>query len=486
MLRLWIQSLVIASTTGLTAGVWLLFGSSITWPVQHPLSAVVGGVVVVGLAAGLVHHGWQRPAWQRWRSLHDRQDQINLRQRELECQVKLLELERQRLETIFNVLSDAVLVTGADETVQLANEAAARLLEFELPQARRQPVDQVVHDPRLLQLIREAHEAGDEGPVQRHLEHRMGCAEHTSVFDLTLAGVAEHTLSAQAAATARGGVVAILRDVTRHRCVAEMHSDFVSSVSHELRTPLSSIKAYMEMLVDGEAQDEPTRQEFYAIVQAETNRLTCLIDNLLNISRIEAGLVRVQSEVVDLRELMEEALVLVQAQARAARVTMEGPGPGPRCCAVADRDMLLQAVLNLLGNALNYTAGGGRVTVRLHEAPRVGAVEVSISDTGVGIPASDVPFVFDKFYRVPEHKQLAKGTGLGLNLVKHVVETMHGGKLSVASKPGVGSTFTFRLSMADKGSKVGTSPLAGSPVALASPEAVQSCPSGEMAGKDEQ
>ncbi|MFA9476886.1 sensor histidine kinase [Phycisphaerales bacterium AB-hyl4] len=479
------QSLGIAAIAGTAVALSLVIARSLSLEINQSWVTTMFGAAAVSMLVGFTHYGWTRTDRHNWTKLHDRQDRLNVCQRELAYKVRLLEIERQRLETIFNALGDAVLVTSADDTLELVNEAAGRLLRLPDGDTLPTPLEKVVNDPRLLQLIRETRE-DTNGSSYRHLEHRINEGGESMVFDLTLAGLELPGDQPTESDRRPGGVVAILRDVTQQRCVAEMHSDFVSGVSHELRTPLSSIKAYIEMLVDGEAQDEPTRQEFYAIIQAETNRLTRLIDNVLNISQIESGLANVQSTLVDVRDLVDQAMKLVRTQAEKANVQLQAPDVGEPCNVIADADMLLQVMLNLLGNAVKYTPKDGRVSVALRVNPKVGVVEVSVSDTGMGIPEADLPFIFDKFYRVASHRQLIKGTGLGLNLVKHVIETVHGGKIYVASRPGSGSTFTFRLSLADKetgGDRA--SRLVDGVCPLPATGDVVPCLSGDAARKDE-
>jgi two-component system phosphate regulon sensor histidine kinase PhoR len=241
------------------------------------------------------------------------------------------------------------------------------------------------------------------------------------------------------------GVAAVLHDVTREKEIAQMKTDFVSSVSHELRTPLASIKAYVEMLVDDEAEDEKTRREFYQIMAGEADRLSRLIENILNISRIESGVVRIVREPISLGEAAKDVLEVVQPQARAKNVEVISRLAPTQRQVVADKDMIYQAILNLVGNALKYTAQGGTVTVSTGVDERRGVAVCEISDTGVGIPPEDLPYIFDKFHRVEGHVRIAKGTGLGLTLVKHIIETAHEGKLSVTSEAGKGSTFAFEL-----------------------------------------
>lgn len=400
--------------------------------------------------------------------------------RELEVQLRIREADIRHLKAVLNTIADAVVVTDAFNEVALANASAARVLGFDLNSASRSPVDRVIGDQTIAKLIKDTREGGGAA-LRKSVEHPIRVNGQTSTYQVTMACILPSP-TAKTAGPVNGnghghgdshghghshghdkgrgggagrpgcaGVVTILRDVTREKEIAEMKSDFVSNVSHELRTPLSSIKAYVEMLIDGEATDEQTRAEFYNIIQGETNRLNRLIDNILNISRIESGVVKVQREHVSLPQLVKEAVDIMLPQARAKRIglTLE---PSPLYFQVfADRDMLLQSVLNYVGNAVKYTPEGGRVTVSLDVDEHDKEVRLSVADTGLGVPAEDLPHLFDKFYRVNDHKKAAKGTGLGLNLVKHVIETVHGGRVGVTSKVGEGSTFTFTLPIADNG-----------------------------------
>jgi two-component system phosphate regulon sensor histidine kinase PhoR len=378
-------------------------------------------------------------------ALRERAADLVGQKRELEVQLRISDAERRHGEAILNTIADGVLVTDAFNELALANESAARLLNFEVEPALRRPVDQVIGDPVLVKLIKDTREGGDTS-LRRHVEHQRPVHGQPAFYDVTLTCVAGGSGQAP---TEPAGVVTILRDITREKEISETKSDFVSAVSHELRTPLSSIKAYVEMLVDGEATDEQTRTEFYNIIQGEANRLSRLIDNVLNIGRIESGMVKVQREHISLPALVHEVVDVMQPQARAKQMELVEV-PTPLFFQVfADRDMIYQAILNLVGNAIKYTNPGGKVTVAIGVDEHAHMVQVAVSDTGVGVPPEALSHLFEKFYRVAEHKKMAKGTGLGLNLVKQIVETVHGGKVHVASTPGKGSTFTFSLPMAD-------------------------------------
>jgi two-component system phosphate regulon sensor histidine kinase PhoR len=354
-------------------------------------------------------------------------------------QLKVATAERQHAEAIIKSISDAVLVTSRFDELVLANDSAAKAFDFDLKTAHRTPVDRLLHDPRLVEMIRDMRQSRSVNG-RRVIEHDMDMPGGERTYMVTLSGVAD-------SAGEPGGVVAVLHDMTREKEVAQMKNDFVSNVSHELRTPLASIKAYVEMLIDGEADDEHTKAEFYEIIHGESNRLGRLIDNILNISRIESGLVKINKQPQSLSVIAKEAVDVIGPQAKLKRISIV-----EQLCPVfyqtpADKDMLYQAVLNILSNSVKYTPDGGQITVQTTVDEAGKKLFLRIIDTGVGIPPKDLPHVFDKFYRVEANNKMAKGTGLGLSLVKHIVETVHGGEAIVTSEVGKGTTFTFELDL---------------------------------------
>lgn len=367
-----------------------------------------------------------------------------LRFKELEIQLKVAHAERQHAEAIINSISDAVLVTDRFDELVLANESAARALQFKTTQPRRTPVDKVVSDEKVIELIREMRQSGSTNG-RRIVEHKTKVGGVDRTYKITLSCVADDSQGGENREPA--GVVCVLHDMTREKEIAQMKNDFVSHVSHELRTPLASIRAYVEMLVDGEAHDEKTRGEFYEIIQSEANRLGRLIDNILSISRIESGLVKVNKKPVSLSVILKEAIEVIAPQAKTKNITIEERVPPAFYQTNADKDMLYQAVLNLMSNSVKYTPEGGNLTIESVVDELSNNVVTRITDNGVGIPAKDLPFVFDKFYRVEANSKMAKGTGLGLSLVKHIIENVHQGKVFVNSEVGKGSTFGFELTL---------------------------------------
>ncbi len=366
----------------------------------------------------------------------DELDKLRGGQNQLEIRCQVVAAEMRHLEAIVQAISDAVVVSNSFDELRLANPAARRLLHLADDMPARCPIDQVVTDPRLVELIRDARA---RGPRQRPrtVEFQMPVEGQDRTYQVQTRGYED-------ASDGTVGVITVFQDVTREKEIARMKTEFVSTVSHELRSPLTSIRAYVELLLDDD-NDPKSRKEFHQIIAVESERLSRLIDNILNISRIEAGVVKVVKEPLDLTAIVKGAADVAVSQAKSKNqeiVIQLGPVFGQ---VEGDRDMLNQVVTNLLSNAMKYTPEGGKITVStaVDEARKV--ARFSVQDTGVGISPQDQPRVFEKFFRIRKDSHMAKGTGLGLSLVKHMVEDVHGGAISLTSELGKGSMFTVEL-----------------------------------------
>jgi len=367
----------------------------------------------------------------------DEVEQSHIAAKEQQIQMKVLAAEKRHVEAVIHAISDAVVVTDAFGDLVLANAAAERLFGFTYDAANRRPVDEIIQDKPFLSLLGEMRDIG-LFTSSRTVEWIQGKGAAARTFQVILNTVVEGKKRDRVS-----GVVAVLHDVTKEREAAKMKSDFVSNVSHELKAPLASIKAYAELLQDGEAQDEKSQREFLQIIATETDRLNRLIENILSLSRMESGLVPVNKTELAVTEILRDVVDVMTPQALKKNIHLEADLAPVFFRVYGDRDMLYQTFLNVVSNAVKYTPEGGRV--RISTFLEDGSVVVKVQDNGKGIPEDDLGRIFDKFYRGKGADKAAAGTGLGLALVKHVTETVHGGRIAVMSEVGRGSSFQLYL-----------------------------------------
>ncbi|MHC4551607.1 MAG: ATP-binding protein [Planctomycetota bacterium] len=435
--------------------------------VMPPVAATAAGIVVVVLAAAFMLCLWRHlkrldkisryldsqamivPADFRGTALEEMTDavrgyamkvkeQLTCVQEEnqgLSLQLQLLRRRKSNVEEIINSIRDSVIVSDDKGRVVLANESAAALFGFTFDPKNLQSLQELLHQPSLLELIQKCQQS-----KTAHVRHEVMFEDGPQPvsFEVVLSCVTDDVGNVIQ-------VVTVLHDVTREKEIAQAKNDFVSHVSHELKTPLASINAYAEMLVDGEAEDEETLAQFCEVIQSQAQRLGRLIEDILNISRIESGLIKVQKETHSLALVIRDSVEMIKSYAQEKSISIDAPAPILYDQVYIDRDMISQVAINLLSNAVKYTPAGGHITIQSELNEADGQVTVTVADTGVGIPAEDVDHVFDKFYRVEANNKYAKGTGLGLNLVKQIVETVHDGDIFVTSTQNEGSTFGFTL-----------------------------------------
>jgi len=370
-----------------------------------------------------------------------RVQELEHRRAALELRLRRAATEAERIRAIFSQLVEPILVIDQYDELVLVNRSAREL--FGLDETNlSQPVAEAVECPKLIEVLTSTahHRASGARTVDIEVEDAQG---ERRAFRASAARLESTRETEQDGQKEPAGAVVVLRDIADHKALQKRHAEFVSAVSHEMKTPLAGIKAYVELLADGDAEDEQTREEFLSVINGQADRLQRLVENMLNLARIEAGVVRVNKQPQSLNELLEEALRVVQPAAEAKQIELAADLSPLYLSVLADRDMLLQAAINLLSNAVKYTPEGGRVTLRSRLADR--EVRFEVEDTGVGLSPEDCRHVFERFYRVKKDKEMAQGTGLGLPLAKHIVEDVHGGRLAVESQLGRGSTFVVTL-----------------------------------------
>lgn len=342
------------------------------------------------------------------------------------------EIEHRRLGTIVESASEGIIVVDGAGLVTTFNPAAERMFEVEAGEIVGQPVETLeflTREEMSVTSLPVGQTSFTAQPIVRRRGERM------------LSALVSPLVGSQ---PGDGGVVWVVRDVTELARVDEMKSEFISIVSHELRTPLTAIKGFTDLILEGDVGEVTEEQrEFLEIVQSNSDRLVALINDMLDISRIEAGRITLNLDQVDLAHAIDNVVTSFRPTLEAKRMSLQTELADDARQVMADEARLGQILQNLISNACKYTPAGGWVTVR---AVRVGRqVAASVSDTGIGMPADALPRVFSKFYRVDQAGASGiSGTGLGLAITKSLVE-LHGGRITIASKPNTGTTVRFTL-----------------------------------------
>lgn len=354
-----------------------------------------------------------------------------------ELRLRTAQIDHDQIRAILDSIRVPVLAVNTFGEITLANTAANDLLTLPSGDVNRLKCQDCLANEVLVDVLLDVVRRKVAG--QRTVDVELAQPDGTRrSFQVTC-----RMLSGQAELGNGPSVVAVFTDASDHKATQKRHAEFVSAVSHEMKTPLAGIRAYVELLADGDVEDEATREEFLNVINGQVDRLQRLIDNLLNLARIEAGVVEVHKRVLSANEVLSEAFQVVQPAAERKKIDFRSELSSMHLPVLADRDMLLQAAINLLSNAVKYTPDGGRVTLRSRLDDS--GVVFEVHDTGVGLSPEDTTKVFEKFYRVKKDSQMASGTGLGLPLAKHIVEDVHGGVITVESQLGKGSTFRVTL-----------------------------------------
>ena len=359
---------------------------------------------------------------------------LNLVAERQAAQIEVLTSNRDELEAVLDSVADGLIAIDANDCITHLNPEAIRM--FDAPNdAVSRPFWEVARDASLSELV---------GQVKQDLRSAEGA--------LTLAHVAPRR-DIEVRVSPKGspqepwsGAVLVFRDVTRLHRLEAIRRDFVANVSHEMKTPLTSIQGYVETLQGGALEDPTVARDFLEKIDRNAMNLGHLVSDLLVLSRVEAGGTQVDPEPFQVLSIVSEAASVCADKAREKGLGFE-VAPGTRDALVrGDRDLLVRALINLLENAIQYTKPGGRVDVAT--AASESRVEVTVTDTGIGIPRNELERVFERFYRVDKARSRALGgTGLGLAIVKHVAER-HGGSIRVVSEEGKGSAFTLSLPLA--------------------------------------
>lgn len=367
-------------------------------------------------------------------------DTLNHMTDELKTKIEELSEDRSQLLAMLTSMVEGVMVLDYRGRVLQVNPALERMFGMTRAEARGRLFSEVFGHPELNSLVSTvlATRAGQEDEI---ILAPSGRCLHIE------ASVAGGEQDNEACA------VLVFHDITELRRLEKIRKDFVANVSHELRTPLTSIKGYVEALLDGGKDDPDTSVRFLDIILKQSDRLNLILEDLLQLSKIESGQVQFKREPLHIGTVVERTIAMIKPLADKKQHQLIAQISSDLPLVTGDQERLVQVLANLVDNAIKYTPEGGQITVAAHRIPvaksgtaaQQDGIELSVADTGIGIPEQDRPRVFERFYRVDKARSRELGgTGLGLAIVKHIVEG-HGGQVWVERNLPTGSRFVVRL-----------------------------------------
>lgn len=355
---------------------------------------------------------------------------INVLARNLQEITAIREMEQERLKTLIENMGSALIMIDRQGSISIVNKLFMN--EFGLSKDDiQEKFYKDIDIPNVLEKFIEDIFV-TEAPARDQLEITSGLnKKHLDVYGAPVLGEHERWL----------GIVIVSQDISELKRLEQIRKDFVANVSHELRTPVTSIKGFSETLLDGAYQDEATLLSFLEIIQTESNRLQMLVKDLLDLSKVEQSGFRVDVQPTDMNEVIERAAEMIKPRMEEKSLHLEIHQKP--ITVVGDANRLIQVMMNLLVNAITYSVADTTIKIRLYEEN--GQAVIEVEDEGIGIEASEIGRLFERFYRVDrDRSRNSGGTGLGLSIVKHLIEA-HQGKVKVESQIGVGTTFTIYL-----------------------------------------
>ncbi len=348
---------------------------------------------------------------------------FNLMATKMKEMIWLIGMDRDRLSVILSQMSDGIILIDSGGKITVVNEAAKEIFQISEESAAGRTFIEAVHDYEL------------HGLVSKCIETKKECTGSVEI------GGTKQFLMAIATPLEGGGCLLLLQNLTELKRLDAVKRDLSANISHELRLPIASVKALAETLAQGAIDDPAVAKEFLGQINAETDRLAQMVQELGDLSRIESGQSPPVKRNISIGEVVKRAVERIKPQADRAGLSIKIDIASDLPPVAADRDRIEQVLVNLLHNSIKFTPSGGGITISAVSSGDF--LQVSVSDTGVGISADDLPRIFERFYKA-DRARSGGGTGLGLAIVKHIIEA-HGGKVWAQSVEGKGATFTFTL-----------------------------------------
>ncbi len=348
---------------------------------------------------------------------------------ELNAKIQALDAERGRIAAVLEVMSDGVLIIDEEGKVQLVNSAAESMFGVSHDEALGRSLIEVLRQHQITEVWEQCRRSGET---------------QTTTVEISAHRLYLQCIATPLGPTLQGNTLLLFQNLTRLRRLETVRQDFISNISHELRTPLASLKALAETLQESAIDDPPAAKRFLQRMETELDALTQMVEELLELSRIESGRVPLKMSPTSPIRLISQAVERLALQAERARLEISIHCPNDLSPVLADERRLAQVIVNLLHNAIKFTPAGGRIELRAeHDGDHI---LFSVKDNGVGIPSEDLPRIFERFYKT-DRARSSGGTGLGLAIARHLVEA-HGGRIWVESLEGQGSTFSFSIPIA--------------------------------------
>ena len=436
------RAIWMASILGLCLAVLLAYATSRY--ISRPILDAIW--FVKNIASGRLKHRTLRVG--STRELRDLGTALDDMRRQIQTHIGQITLEKSRLEAVLTSITEAILVTDQSGRILMGNQTFEKLFGVSDAIEGRMPIELVRHRD-----------------VQNAIDQTLKTGQ-AAFLDLTRSDDRERHFDVQIAPILQddhiAGSVTIFYDITELRRLERIRKDFVANVSHELRTPLTTIKGCASTLADGALDDKEASQRFVKMINTHADRLHNLVEDILDLSRIESGALPLELGVYPVHEMVNAVVGQIRPLAKEKTLTIEiNIKENVQC----DRKLIEQALLNLLDNAVKYTPEGGKIWIQTRdfkhaendrENRRNGQEKVEnqtytdrialeIKDTGIGVPLSDMDRIFERFYRVDKGRSRAMGgTGLGLSIVRHIMDA-HGERVYVESEQGKGSTFGLTL-----------------------------------------
>ncbi|MFG6118499.1 MULTISPECIES: ATP-binding protein [Thalassobacillus] len=353
--------------------------------------------------------------------------------RQLKFHINALNQEKEQLSGILSSMADGVITINRQGEILITNPPAEQYLQawaYEEGGTDIAYKDEPMHLPeRLKEIFNQVIETETEVMTETDAQGRNWVIIMTPLYDKSSVR----------------GAVAVLRDMTEERRLDKLRQDFIANVSHELRTPISMMQGYSEAIVDDIAESKEEKNELAQIIYEESQRMSRLVNELLDLARMEAGHITLNKEEVEIRPFAEKIVRKFQGLAQEKDVNLRLHAPEAMGTKYFDPDRIEQVYTNLIDNAIRHTNTGGNVDIHLEMTNE--GIHSAVQDSGTGIPEEDLPFVFERFYKADKSRKRKKGktgTGLGLSIAKHIIEA-HQGTIAVHSKEGSGTTFSFHL-----------------------------------------